>query len=133
MIRFLRVLVIGLACGNLLAAEPAEAPKIIPSTDLESISLAIGSVATIEGRIERIGTTQKKGITFLNFSKQRGGFVAIVFMSSYGQFPDGFDQFRNKVVRVTGKVEVYSEAVAQIVIKKADQIVIVDDAAPAAN
>lgn len=126
MIRFLSGLVVVLMCGNLLAAEPAATPKLIPASDEEAISLAINSVATIEGRVERIGTTEKKGITFLNFSKKRGGFVAIVFMSAYGQFPDGFDKFRGKVVRVTGKVEVYSEAVAQIVIKKADQIEIVE-------
>lgn len=108
-------------------AAAADLP-LIQADNAEEVAKAIGTKATIEGRIARVGKTQGGGITFLNFSTTRNGFVGVIFKPAYAGFPDGFDQYRGKTVRISGKVEIYKDAVAQIVIKEPAQIEIVEPA-----
>lgn len=108
----------------------AQAPAtetVVAADNVEEIAALIGKKAVIEGRVERVGKTEGGGITFLNFSRQRGGFVAVIFQPAYREFPDGFEKYQGRKVRVSGRVEVYKEAVAQIVVKKAEQLEIVED------
>lgn len=100
----------------------AENPPL-DSTDLDALRAAAGTDVSVRGPVTQIGTTQEGGITFINIGMpKKKGFVAVVFKSNYGAFPDGFSHLANKVVTVTGNLELYKSEQPQIVIRSADQI-----------
>jgi hypothetical protein len=132
MARLLRIgfpvlLLIALSRPVLPQTEPP-APAAVPvvkATDTDRLRDLAGQEVCVEGTVIRIGTTTAGGITFLNMSPAPNGFVAVVFQSAYQQFPEGFEQFSGKTVKVTGTLKLYRETTPQIVIEAPDQIAIV--------
>jgi len=120
-----------LSLVSLRAEDEAAAPaKIVQSTAAEELKALAGQTATVEGKVTRIGATSGGGITFINMAPGANGFVAVVFKSNYEAFPSGFDGYKDKTLRVTGKVEFYKDTTPQIVVRSPDQIKIVADAEP---
>lgn len=110
-----------------LSAQTAEVEiPVISSIETERILEHTEQTITVTGRVVRVGKTPDGGITFLNFSSERGGFVAIAFLADYDKFPDGLNGYQNKEVRVTGVVKPYQGSTPQIQLKSPDQIQIMD-------
>lgn len=110
-------------------AESAEAPvevPIISSVEADRILEHAGQTVTVTGRIVRVGQSPEGGITFLNFSSQRGGFVAVIFRPNYDSFPDGAEVYLNKDVRVTGVIKPYQGTIPQMPIESPAQIEVVE-------
>lgn len=114
-------------------AEPTPTPVQISAAETDAIKVLAGKLATVEGKVHRVGKTEAGGITFINLSGDRGGFVAVVFKSNYEAFPDGFDKYKDQTIRVTGKVELFKETTPEIVVKSPDQIEIVPTPEPSAT
>jgi DNA/RNA endonuclease YhcR with UshA esterase domain len=97
----------------------------IDATDLEALRAAAGTEVAVVGHVTEVGTTQDGGITFINVGlPKKQGFVAVVFRADYAAFPDGFDQFRNARVRVSGVLELYRGDQPQIKLSSPEQIAI---------
>ncbi len=111
--------------------EASPTPARVSATETDAIKLLAGKLATVEGKVHRVGKTEAGGITFINLTGDHGGFVAVVFKSSYENFPKGFDKYRDQTIRVSGKVELFKETTPEIVVKSPDQIEIVP--APSRN
>ena len=79
---------------------------------------------TVSGRIVRANDTGK--ITFLNFSKERDQFVAVVFADDYGEFPvPPAELYDGKEVWITGEIDSYKDA-PQIVVSGPSQVEVFD-------
>jgi DNA/RNA endonuclease YhcR with UshA esterase domain len=109
-------------------AEPASPPKHVQATAAEELKALAGQTAIVEGKVTRIGATSAGGITFINMGGGANGFVAVVFKSNYGAFPNGFDEYKGKTLQVTGKIELFKETTPQIAVKSPEQIKVVADA-----
>lgn len=81
-----------------------------------------GQVATVVGTVVRVGATPSNSITFINFSTDDNGFVAIVKEREMGYFPDGFDHYVGKQIEVTGTILVYKGETPQIELGSPGQI-----------
>jgi DNA/RNA endonuclease YhcR with UshA esterase domain len=112
---------------------PTPEPKVVQSSAKDELVALAGQTATVEGKVTRIGATSGGGITFINMAPGANGFVAVVFKSSYEAFPGGFDSYKDKTLRVTGRIELYKEATPQIVVKTPGQIKIVPTPEPSAT
>ncbi|MFY8216561.1 MAG: hypothetical protein ACOVMP_08165 [Chthoniobacterales bacterium] len=108
-----------------ISAQEAEVP-VISSIETDRILEHAGQTVTVTGRVARVGKSPEGAITFLNFSTERGGFVAVVFESDYGAFPDGLEVYMNKEVQLTGVVKPYKGTTPQIPIASPDQIKVVE-------
>lgn len=104
--------------------------KVIQAENVAELEGLVGSDVVVEGIVRNVGKAPGDSITFLNFGDRKSGFVAVVFQSAYGQFPDGLDKFAQQKVRVTGKLEKYRDRQIQIKISTPDQIEVVEEAAP---
>lgn len=114
-------------CSTVIGAEePAAEKVVISSVETDRLLEHDGQVITVTGNVLRLGKTENGGITFLNFSTQRGGFVAVVFESDYPSFPDGLDGYVNKSVEITGELRPFQGTTPQIKISSPDQIKIVE-------
>ena len=84
----------------------------------------LGQTVTVSGRIVRANDTGK--ITFLNFSKKRDEFVAVVFADDYGEFPaPPAELYDGEEVWITGEIDSYKGA-PQIVVNSPDQVEVFD-------
>jgi DNA/RNA endonuclease YhcR with UshA esterase domain len=106
-----------------------EAPKVIMAENISELESMVGTDVVVEGTIRNVGKAPGDSITFLNFGDRKSGFVAVVFQSAYGNFPDGLEKFAQQKVRVTGKLEKYRDRQIQIKIATPDQIEVVEEAA----
>ncbi len=96
-----------------ILAEKSEAKPIAPPPGEGEIipwdqaKLHMGRTITIEGKV--VATSRLASICFLNFTHEQGGgpsFYLVIFKDQYetwGGKPD--EHFRDKTIRVTGKVE----------------------------
>jgi OB-fold nucleic acid binding domain. len=101
--------------------------SVIDATDLTALRAKAGTNVAVEGRVTEIGTTQDGGITFINVGMPRKqGFVAVIFRDHYQAFPDGFDKYREKKVRVSGVLTLYRGETPQIKLTSPEQIAIVE-------
>lgn len=105
--------------------EPAE--TILSATDTAALREKIGQTVVVEGRVQRVGRSPEGGITFLNFGgRGSGALVGVIFKRSYAAFPDGFDHYENRLMRVEGPLSLYENATPQIVIEHPSQIHLLD-------
>lgn len=109
---------------------PADGAKVVLAENVAELEQLVGSDMIVEGVVRNVGKAPGDSITFLNFGDRKSGFVAVVFQSAYGQFPDGLDKFAQQKVRVSGTLEKYRDRQIQIKISTPDQIQVVEDAAP---
>ncbi len=100
----------------------------VEASDREQLLSMEGQIATVTGELVAVGATDSGSITFLNFSKETNGFVAIVQKRNLGMFPDGFDDLKGKRISVTGTIMVYREATPQIELQSPSQIEVVEAA-----
>jgi hypothetical protein len=108
----------------------ADAAKVVSAENVAELEQLVGSDVIVEGVVRNVGKAPGDSITFLNFGDRKSGFVAIVFQSAYGQFPDGLDKFAQQKVRVSGTLEKYRDRQIQIKISTPDQIQVVEETAP---
>jgi DNA/RNA endonuclease YhcR with UshA esterase domain len=121
----MRTLLAVLATLVWISAARAE-EGVIDATDLAALRAKAGTNVVVEGQVSEIGTTKDGGITFINIGMARKqGFVAVIFRDSYQAFPDGFDKFREKKVRVSGALTLFRGETPQIKLNSPDQIQIV--------
>jgi len=104
---------------------PAEVPEFSADQGDEILNHE-GRDVVVFGRVENIGRSRDGGITFINFGRGRGGFVAVVFSANYDQFPDGIEAYHGKNVRVTGTVTAFQGTTPQIELNSPGQIEIVE-------
>jgi hypothetical protein len=116
-----------------LASASAPAPHlangILYSSDDAGIRAATGQVATIQGKVSRVGATESGSITFINFDgNERGKFVVIVRKDRLSEVAaaSGGDlqSLVDKTVVVHGTIELFRNA-PQIAITKPDQLRII--------
>lgn len=102
--------------------------EVIDATNLEALRAKSGMDVVVEGLVTDLGTTKDGGITFINIGMaKKQGFVAVVFRDSYPAFAEGFDQYRNQKVRVTGAISLYRGETPQIKLTAPGQITIVKE------
>lgn len=104
----------------------ADGPPVIRATDSASLEAKIGTEVVVEGLVREIGTAPGDDVRFLNFGRKRGGFVAVIFREFYGNFPEGFEIYKQRKVRVEGILEKYRNGQIQIRLNSADQARIVE-------
>ena len=107
---------------TLVQAAPSEAPRqVVP---WQEAGRYVGQTITVQGKIIRtrdIGT-----LTFLNFGKKRGDFVAIVRAKDYHRFPaPPAVLYRGKRVWITGEITTH-KGTPQMVIHSPDQVEVFD-------
>ena len=101
---------------------------VIDAADLAALRAKAGTDVVVEGIVSDIGTTKDGGITFLNVGMaKKQGFVAVIFRDSYQAFPEGFDKYREKKVRVSGALTLFRSETPQIKLKSPEQITIVTE------
>ncbi len=99
----------------------AELVGVIPWQDAADY---LGQTITVSGRIVRANDTGK--ITFLNFSKERDQFVAVVFADDYGKFAASpAELYEGQEVWITGEIDSYNGA-PQIVVSGPEQVEVFD-------
>lgn len=103
----------------------AEDLPVVSSEDIAALEEKVGQQIAVEGVIKRVGRGPNNGIVFLNFGEKRGGFVVVIFRSSFENFPDGFDQYAQQKVMVTGELEKFKDNQLQIRISDPSQIKVV--------
>ena len=110
-----------------MSAAMAEDPVVIDAADLTALRAKAGTDVVVEGLVSDIGTTQDGGITFINIGMaKKQGFVAVIFKDSYQAFPEGFDKYRGKKVRVSGALTLFRSETPQVKLKTPEQITIVE-------
>lgn len=109
-------------CGCQLYAEDL---SIISADDIAALEDKVGQQISVEGVVKRVGRGLNDGIVFLNFGNTRSGFVVVIFRSSFDNFPDGFDQYAQKDVKVTGELEKFKDTQLQIRVSDPSQIEVV--------
>ena len=107
---------------SLFEAAKAEAPdKPVPWYEAGKYE---GQSVTVEGKI--IDTRRGNKVVFLNFSRDRDSFYVILFEKALDGWPDVPEKyFRDKTIRVTGKVVPYEKRM-QIQVKNEYQIKVVE-------
>lgn len=109
-------------------AQDAPTPTVIDATNIDGLRAAAGTDAVVEGVVTEVGSTKGNTITFINIgAPKKQGFVAVVFQSDLGAFPEGFDKYKAQKVRVTGVIELYKGEQPQIKVKTPDQITVVTE------
>lgn len=99
---------------------------VIDAADLTTLRAKAGTDVVVEGIVSDIGTTKDGGITFINIGMaKKQGFVAVIFRDSYPAFPEGFDKFREKKVRVSGALTLFRSETPQVKLKSPEQITII--------
>ncbi|MDI6783123.1 MAG: hypothetical protein QME64_03390 [bacterium] len=104
------------------AAKPAASGKVIAVADVEKY---IDQSGTVEGRVVKIGLSQRSNTYFLNFTEQRGGFTVVIFDRVAKQFEtkkiDPYS-YQGKTVQVSGKIAKHPQYGLQIVLDRPDNI-----------
>ncbi len=98
----------------------------VEASDQAQLLTLEGQIATVTGELIAVGATDSGSITFLNFSKETNGFVAIVTEGDLSMFPDGFDDLKGKRISVTGTMMIYRDATPQIALSSPSQIEVVE-------
>jgi len=113
--------------GRASARPPASTPASGTVLPEQAINF-VGQEVTVEGTVVNTYDTGK--VTFLDFTKKRGGFTAVIFAGAYGRFPaPPAEYYANRRVRVRGRVQLYQGA-AEIIVRGPDQIVVLDTGTP---
>ncbi len=121
-------MVIGRAQMTATAARDGAASAATgPAISWQEAGQHIGKTMTVEGQIADTFLHTSSQNTFLNFSRTRAGtFYVIMFREMLDQFPEPPDKyFRNKTVRVTGRIS-ERDGRPQIQVRNKDQIVVVE-------
>lgn len=109
------------------STEPSTQPVVFAATEKAAILKAVGSHATITGKVSR--TNAIPAITFINFAgTERGDFTVIVKADSLDAVNKGFNgdvaaAVDGKKITVTGTITKYRET-PQIEVTKPEQITI---------
>lgn len=123
--RVLIVAAVGLAQANAIAKE-TPAPAVLPANNSVAVRKAVGTTATVRGRVQR-ASISKSGHHFLNFYSS--DLTVVCFKEHLRKFKKGpAEQFKGKEVEITGRVEDYKGR-PQIKLTTPDQIRLVDERA----
>lgn len=103
------------------AAKPAAPDKPVPWYEAGKYE---GQSVTVEGKI--IDTRRGNKVVFLNFSRDRDSFYVILFEKALDGWPDAPEKyFRDKTIRVTGKIVPYDKRM-QIQVREEYQVKVVE-------
>jgi len=100
---------------------------VISSLETNRILEHATQVVTVTGKVTRVGKNGNGGITFLNFSSDRGGFVVVMFEADYGNFAHGPEVYLTKKVHVTAGVKPYQGSIPQIQLQTQDQVKVIEE------
>ncbi len=101
--------------------------EIFDANDLDAIKGAVGKVAAVKGRVQKVASTSNNSIYFIDFAGvSRGGFVGIVRRDHYEAVAAAFGGdlvagLAGKTVQLRGTVTLYKDK-PQIVVTSAEQI-----------
>ncbi len=125
---FAALTLLALPSNDLRAQAPVDPDAIVEveASNREKLLEMEGQIAEVTGELTTLGSTDSGSITFLNFSSQPDGFVAIVKERDLPMFPDGFDDLRGKRISVTGTIYLYREKTPQIELSTASQIEVIE-------
>lgn len=105
--------------------KPAKAVKIISVAEVE---MYIDQSGTVEGKVLKVGLSQKSNTYFLNFTQQRNGFTVVIFDKVAQQFAakkiDPYS-FEGKTVQVSGTIVKPPSYGVEIVLDTPDNIKII--------
>ncbi len=103
------------------AANPEDGLPVVAWSEARQV---VGTVARVYGKITQVGHTPK--ISFLNFSRDRSAFSAVIFSPNEEKFGGTLEGlFRGKLVMIRGPVTLFKDS-PQIVISDPHQIEVVD-------
>ncbi|MFB3896247.1 MAG: hypothetical protein ACE14V_08090 [bacterium] len=107
------------------ASKPAVVGKIMKVAEVE---MYIDQSGTVEGKVVKVGLSQKSNTYFLNFTQQRNGFTVVIFDKIAQQFAakkiDPYS-FEGKTVQVSGTITKPPSYGVEIVLDSPDNIKIV--------
>ncbi|MFV0337771.1 MAG: hypothetical protein ACK5LK_05960 [Chthoniobacterales bacterium] len=104
-----------------------EEPKILDATDLTTLRDHADTEVVVEGFVTEIGRTKSNSITFINIGlPKKEGFVALIYEKDYSAFPEAFNIYEKKKVRVKGMLKLYRNETPQVVMTSPEQIEIVE-------
>lgn len=108
---------LGIACGGLLVAGPAQAQTIGPS----ETKAYVGKPVTVQAAISDVHTA-RSGATFIDMGGEfpDNEFVAVIFADDAAKFPNA-SALEGKTVTITGTVQMY-QGKPEIVLKSASQL-----------
>jgi DNA/RNA endonuclease YhcR with UshA esterase domain len=106
-------------------AKPTVTGKIIQVAEVE---MYIDQSGTVEGKVVKVGLSQKSNTYFLNFTEQRNGFTVVVFDKVEKQFEakkiDPYS-FQGKTVQVSGNITKPPSYGVEIILDSPDNIKII--------
>ena len=83
-----------------------------------------GQRVTVEGVV--VDTYKSDKVIFLNFSRNRNDFKAVIFASAWPRWPQRPDElYFGQTLRITGQVKLY-EGVPEIIVDEPEQVEVVD-------
>jgi DNA/RNA endonuclease YhcR with UshA esterase domain len=107
------------------AAKSAVVGKTIVVADVEKY---LDQSGTVEGKVLKVGLSQRSNTYFLNFTEQRNGFTVVIFDRVAKQFEtkkvDPYS-FQGKTVQVSGKIVKPPQYGVEIILDSPDNIKIV--------
>ena len=93
------------------AAPEAPAAGEFKPDDLEGLKAHVGKTVTIKGTVDNIGSSEKKGLVFVNFHRQFYKAVCVVVTSTPEKVGDAQKELQQKLpgreVKVTGTLSEY--------------------------
>ena len=103
--------------------EEVKENKIILTKDAR---LVLGEYKTVKGHIVQVSIMKKSGMCYLNFTEKypKNDFTVVIFKSAQKKF-DNMKKYKDKNVKVTGKVKLYKGR-PQIIVNNPEQIEIIE-------
>jgi hypothetical protein len=115
---------LGLRKGFMLAED--ETP-VCDAMDIKAIRDRAGAEVFVVGQVTNVDTIEDGEITIINVGMPKQGFFAVIFRKHSEEFPEGFEKFRGKNVKVRGAIHLYTAVQPLIVLLSPEQISIVTE------
>lgn len=110
--------------GKVWSEEPEETPELV-ATDLRALKKHVGEEVTVQGRVMRVGYSERSNTYFLDFSKDRDGLTVVIFSSAVEKFKRlGIDitSYEGAQVEVLGELIDHPEYGLEIIVEEPSQI-----------
>jgi len=110
--------------GKVWSEEPEEIPQL-SATDLRALKKHVGEEVAVQGRVVRVGCSERSNTYFINFSKDRDGLTVVIFSSAVGKFKRldiDITSYEGAQVEVFGELIDHPEYGLEIIIEEPSQI-----------
>jgi phosphatidylserine/phosphatidylglycerophosphate/cardiolipin synthase-like enzyme len=114
--------------GKVWSEEPEETPELV-ATDLRALKKHVGDEVSVQGRVIRVGYSERSKTYFLNFSEDRAGFTVVIFSSAVKKFERlGIDisSYEGERIDVMGELIDHPEYGLEIIVEEPSQVRVLD-------